>query len=765
MAAPARLYTAPTATRRHCDVMEHRLFDPATNEGQLLSAAIAQHDAGQLRQAEELYARVVRINRRNHEALQRWALAKQAQGQFRDALQLLDKAIHINPNAPSAHCNRGYVLQDLGRRKEAIASLERAVRLKPDFLAAHIGLGTLHAELGDVQNACASFDTAVQIDPRAVEVVLNKGILFEQHDRLDAAIETFDAALRIAPGDPNILLHKAACLRRQGELAEALRVCDAGLAARQDLAALAFEKGLVLAESGKHADAIVAFEAAARLNHTVDASYHNIGNCLRELDRLPDARSAYERAIALGANYVEVFNGLGVVLRRLQQPLDALSAFDRAVSIQPNDQEALLYRAETLFELDRPTEALAAYDRAMAACPDSPDVLNSLGNALQALGRYDEALSCFTKALAIEPKHLHALLNIASTLRVLGRYDEALERCAEALAIKPDSADAHLNAAMCRLATGDFAAGWKLFEWRWEMAAMRGERRQFEVPMWLGETDLAGRTLLVHAEQGFGDTLQFCRYLPLLPPAGRIIFQVQRPLLRLMASLPRAMTLIAEGEALPAFDLYCPLLSLPLACGTTLDTIPHDVPYLRVPADHAATWRDRLGPRVGLRVGLAWWGLQHITKRSIPLPSLEPLLLVPGIEYHALHQEIPPSHRDWLAATGKLTFHGEQLADFADTAALIAEMDLVVTIDTSVAHLAGALGKPVWVLLKNDADWRWLCGRTDSPWYPTARLFRQPAPGDWAGVIERVRAELDGLAQSHRGQRPPAAPAAPVIGG
>jgi tetratricopeptide (TPR) repeat protein len=738
-------------------VKETRRLDAAATERQLLVAAIERHNAGQWRQADQLYGHVVGINRRNHEALHRWALLKQAQGQHRDALQLLDKAIHVNPNAPFAHCHRGYVLQDLGRRKEAIASFERAIQLESDLVDAHIGLGTLHAELGDVEAACASFDKAAAIDPRVVEAVLNKGILFETHGQLDEAVETFDAALRIAPGHPVILQHKAASLRRKGELTEALRVCDAALAMRRDGAAsmpapAMFEKGLILTQSNRHADAIVAFEGAAAMRHAIDACHYNIGNCLKRMGRLGDARVAYLSAIAIRADHVEAFNDLGDVLRGLHRPFDALAAFEKAISIKPNYTDALINRAEVLFDLDRQAEAFAAYDHIVTHWPDSAGVFNSLGIASHALGRYDEALAQYGKALSIDPKHVNAWYNAGIALRVLGRYDAALIHFARAVAVKPDFADAHYNAAMCKLEAGDFAAGWPLYEWRLQATQRAPRQRKFAQPLWLGDRDIAGKTILLWTDEGAGDMMQMARYAPLLSAQGaRVVLEAWAPLARLLERMTGISEVVAYGENLPEFDLHCPIMSLPLAFKTTLDTIPADIPYLRADDARVVAWRERLAALPGRKVGLTWAGNPHYPldkHRSIALSQLAPLGSVRDVTFVSLQKSAAAQQAAtqpvWELPTDLILCDWTaELIDFDDTAALIAALDLVISVDTATVHLAGALGKPVWMLNRYDTCWRWLRDRDDSPWYPSLRLFRQLQPGDWAGVVERVRTELE----------------------
>jgi hypothetical protein len=323
---------------------------------------------------------------------------------------------------------------------------------------------------------------------------------------------------------------------------------------------------------------------------------------------------------------------------------------------------------------------------------------------------------------------------------LLGRHAEAAACFDEALRVAPDSALAQFNKATHLLLMGDFAKGWPLYESRWRKPDQHG-KRDFEAPLWLGESKIAGKTILLHAEQGLGDTIQFCRYVPMVEALGaKVVLEVPPSLKTLMTMLPGTRSLVARGEMLPLFDLHCPIMSLPLAFGTRLYTIPHNVPYLSATPQAADRWQSRLGPKHRPRIGLVWSGTQkhkNDQNRSLPLAALAPLLSL-DMEFHALQKELRPDDRAYIAVGAPVAFHGDDLRDMNDTAGLTTAMDLVISVDTSVAHLAGALGKPVSILLPFTPDFRWLLTREDSPWYPSAWLIRQPAIGDWASVIGRV---------------------------
>jgi hypothetical protein len=327
---------------------------------------------------------------------------------------------------------------------------------------------------------------------------------------------------------------------------------------------------------------------------------------------------------------------------------------------------------------------------------------------------------------------------------VLGRDQDALANYQRALAVRPDYADAHYAESFVRLRLGDFRAGFVKYEWRWRRSELASYRRDLGKPLWLGEASLAGKTILLHAEQGFGDTIHFARYAPLVAQQGAtVILEVQPALKELLA--PLAGTIIGRGEKLPAFDCHCPLLSLPLAFRTDLDTIPARGPYIAAATDRVASWRSRISP--GRAVGIVWCGnpsFRNERNRSMSFADVAPLLRTPGINFVSLNPGLPPDQVAALAELPNVTHVAADFRDFADTAAVIENLGLVVTTDTATAHLAGAMGKPVWIMLSCGPDWRWLMGRDDCPWYPTARLFRQPKPGDWSSVVDRLRAEIMG---------------------
>ena len=495
-------------------------------------------------------------------------------------------------------------------------------------------------------------------------------------------------------------------------------------------------------------------------------------------------------------------NRNGITLANTGQLAAALAAFDTALLVRADYLVALSNRANVLHLMGQVEAALAANDRALAVDPDHIDSRYNRGLMLFELERFDDALACFEQVLAMQPDHPGALGNRGVVMHLLGRFEDAIADFARVQVLRPGDAAAGMNEGLARLAIGDFAGGWPRYEARYG-TTLHPTRRGFAQPQWRGETLPPGRTILLHVDQGYGDTIQFCRYARRLVRQARVVMELPVALRRLLATLSEDIDIVAEGDPLPPFDLHCPFVSLPLAFGTTLETIPGEVPYLRADPALVAAWRPRVQALPGLKVGLVWAGDAGLAvpeaaardrRRSIPLGRFAPLARIPGVSLISLQKgravtptTEPDASSSWLRkqpsstqqqATGHpldtcfrrydgsgagpaavgvaqpplgLALHDwtAELNDFADTAALVATLDLVITVDTAVAHLAGALGKPVWILNRFDACWRWLRDRTDSPWYPSARLFRQPVLGDWDSVIRDVALALDQLRRTN----------------
>jgi tetratricopeptide (TPR) repeat protein len=541
-------------------------------------------------------------------------------------------------------------------------------------------------------------------------------------------------------------MQDAVALHQQGRLREAEKLYARVLkAAPANFDALHLF-GLAKAQSNQMGEAYRLMSAALKINPQAPDAWMNLANVLHALKRDAEALDCLDKALALRPGDLNAIENRGNALLALHRPQDALACFDAVLARNPRHGDARLNRGVALAKLGRTDESLSDFDAALALMPGHPGALYNRGNALLDLGRYDEAIAAFDRALAAMPTHLNAWNNRGRALQALNRHADAIGSFDKAIALQKDFADAHFNRALSLLTLGDLSRGFAQYEWRWRRTGMRDTRRDYGKPLWLGEYPPARKTILLTAEQGLGDTIQFARYVPLVAQSGaRVLLEVQPELKGLLAGLAGVASCHARGDPLPAYDVHCPLGSLPLALKTEPATIPADIPYLHADEAHLAKWRPRLEGLPGKRIAFAWAGnVSHANdrNRSVDLHLLEPLLALEGISFLSIQRELRGDDAERLARQANVTHLGGDLSDMADTAALLALADLTISVDTSVVHLAGSLGRPVWVMLPFAPDWRWTLTGAASPWYPQARLFRQPTLGDWPSVIATLRAEL-----------------------
>ncbi len=565
---------------------------------------------------------------------------------------------------------------------------------------------------GRLDEAQALYRALLEKDPAQPEVLYRLGVAALDAGRPEAAAVCFRKALGFAPDKVEAHFNLAMALQRLGRWDEALAVA---------------RRGVIL-------------NPRAPLLHFAHA------NLLAAVGRFAEAVAGYDEAIALKPDYAEAWINRAAALQRLARHDAAAEAYERAVALAPDNAEIRARQADLLLNLGRHAAALAAYDQAASLDPKLARVWSNRALALQGLDRPAEAVESCDRALALDPGFVNALINRGLAERELNRLDDAVASLSAAARAAPDNPLARCNLGVAQLLAGDFEAGFAGHEQRWRIEPGRSQARDFTAPLWLGEADLAGKTLLLHAEQGFGDTIQFCRYAPLAKARGaRVVLEVQPALKALMRSLDGVDVLVGAGEPLPPFDLHCPLMSLPLAFRTTLGTIPAPAAYLAPPPDRIEVWKGEVPSTPALKVGLAWFGRpshKNDHNRSLDLARLMEAMPA-AAELFSLHDRTRPEDAAAWAAHPRIRRFDGRLDDFADTAALASMMDVVVSVDTSIAHLAAAIGRPTLVLLPFAPDWRWLLGRDDSPWYPTARLFRQAAIGDWNTPLAALRQALD----------------------
>ncbi len=612
---------------------------------------------------------------------------------------------------------------------------------------AHYQRGNAHKDAGEFEAALQSYDRALALDPAYAHALCNRGVVLAALGRREEALGSYDQAIGLDPADAITHNNRAVLLQELRRWEEALASYTQATDCSPGMFNAWFNRGAVLKELGQHAAAEQSYDRAIAINPAFAPAHFNRGVLLQQRAQLTAALQAYEQAIALDPALYQAFFKRGSVFQELKDYTKALQSYDRAIALRQAYPEAWLNRGVVLQELKEPHDALASYEQAVALSPGYAEAWLNRGMLQKELGQLDAAIESFDQAIRVRPDFAEAWFGRGSTLVQARQVDAALQSYDRAIAQKPELAEAHYNRALAQLLAGDYAAGWQGYEWRWKNAAklFMGTPRTFGEPLWLGRESLAGKRILVYAEQGLGDTLQFCRYIRLLADRGaEVIFEVQAPLVGLLGRLPGVSRIMAAGAALPPFDYQCPLMSLPLCFGTTLQSIPATVPYLVNEARKISEWQARLGEKGRPRIGLVWSGnaLQgNDRNRSIPIAEVV-AALPHEFDYVCLQKEIRAADRSALAQCPWIRTYEAQLGDFSDTAALAATTDLIISVCTSALHLAGALGLRTWAMLSFDADWRWLLTRTDTPWYPTMTLYRQARMGDWRGAFERVTTDL-----------------------
>ena len=581
-----------------------------------------------------------------------------------------------------------------------------------------------HHQNGRLADAQALYRQIIQADPGHFDALNLLGMIAIQNGQQDDAVQLIGQAIALYNQEPSFYNNLGAALRDLGDRDPALMAVATAICLKPDHIEAYFNLGLTLKHSAHIKAALSAFNQALAIDPNFSPARLDQGMILRDLGRYDEAFASLAAAIQVMAHHVEQLFFLGNGLLDERQLLSAVTAFMAAVCIKP--------------------------DYAQAYC--------NMGVALEGAGNPGAACTKLSRALAIRPIYPEAQLNLGLTFETLERLDDANDCYSKVLDIRPDDPHANFNQSLLRLLSGDLLGGWPQYEWR-SFGAVDGYRlREFAQPQWRGE-DIAGRTILVHTEQGFGDAIQFARYAKRVSALGaRVVLEVQRPLLRLFSKLEGVDQLLVRGDVLPDFDYHCPLLSLPLAFGTVIGNIPAQIPYLFAEPPRVDAWRNRFAPK-DFCIGINWQGNPQFKKdkdRSIPLKHYLRLARIPGVRLFSLQANYGLDQIDQSVEARSIEIFGPQFADgtvdFVDTAALMMNLDLFITSDTAVCHLAGALGVPVWVALTKHPDWRWLMEGEQCPWYPTMRLFRQKSRGDWDDVFARIEFEVANLAR-HKGRQ------------
>ena len=754
-----------------------------TDEDPRLRAAIERHRAGDLSAAAAAYAAILAADPRSADALHLLGIVRQQSGAIDESIALIRQALTIRPDAAfasnlanaylaqrryqeaadacrvalklnaafgMAHTNLGVALHGLGRRVEAVESLRIAIAIDPARPEAQASLGVVLLELGRRDEAMAVLRGLLAAHPSYAPAHYNLANALAQPDTLAVLAEAlphYDSAIALHPGYAEAHANRGGVLRRLGRLDEAEVAYQRALELAPGSALTHHNLGLLFGDQGKPAQALEAHERALSLEPDLAVAHSHRGNVLTALERDDEAMIAHDRALALSADDPLLLHNLGLTLAHQARFREAAAAQSRAIAARPDYAEAHACLGACLAEMGQTDAALYSARKAVELEPDLGVAHSALGQAQLEVDDLDGALTALTLAVTLRPSLAQGHLNLGVLHFRRGDLDAAEAAFETALALRPDTWEARYNRGVARLKRGDYANGWEDFEQRLRAPERRRREAHYPQPLWRGE-DLSGQTILLHGEQGLGDMLQCLRFIPGVAALGaRVVVEAPTTLRRLVEAMPAVSAFVGMGQASQA-DYRLPLFSLPHRLGFTLESLPETAPYLRAPDDVAKTWRDRLVERTGElsgppRVGVVWSG--NVTSRvdrgrSIPLAAFAPLAAAVGAPLISLQKQFGLDELRTLPAGMEVFTLGQvyDAGDLADTAAVIEALDLVVCCDTAVAHLAGAVGKPTWLAINAVADWRWLTERSDSPWYPAMRLYRQPTLGDWDGVFKAM---------------------------
>ena len=573
-----------------------------------------------------------------------------------------------------------------------------------------------------------------------------------QSGRLIEAKSIYEEVLRAEPRNAHALHWLGIIAHQAGQHEQAISMIARALDIDSDNASYHCSMGMALKAAGHLEAAVASYGRATDIRPDFADAFYNCANALRLLGRLEAALASYDSAIRVMPDHAEAYSNRGLALHEMVRPGEAVSSYDRAIEIWPDYVDARYNRGIALMGLGQLPAALSSFDGAIKLQPKHADAYSNRGIVLAALGRMDEALASYDVAIGIRADHAHALYNRGNLLQKLGQIPAAIASYDRAIAADPANAS-HVRGVkgLALLLTGNFRDGWKNYEWRWHGPELANFRRTFVEPQWTGHQELSGKTILLHSEQGLGDTIQFCRYIELVVALGAsVILEVQRPLLGLFRNFGGVTALLAHGDPLPYFDYHCPLLSLPLAFHTDLASIPCRDRYLRADALRASSWKARLGGD-GFKVGICWQGRVSVVDigRSFPLSYLKGISQSPKVQLFSLQKNYGQEQLSTLPAGMHVVDLGSECdgdGAFIDTAAVMENLDLIITSDTAIAHLAGALGCRVWVALKFVPDWRWMLQGERSPWYPSMTLYRQDRAGHWQGVFDKMERDIRSFA-------------------
>ena len=652
--------------------------------------------------------------------------------------------------------SEGWTFQEKGHFELAKVRYEELIHRHPQHVQALQLLGILYATNKNLLAATELFSRALSLEPSNAQVLFNRANAYFEQGLVALALADLELALVLEPHNELGLLTQGNAYYALEQYEEALLSFDTAIGLNPAFTKALNNRGLVLKALGRHHEAFSSYAEAVANDPKYADAFNNLGILLMELENLDQAVQCFDTAISLKPFEAEPYNNLGNALNVLERYGDALQSFDKAIALKPNYADAYCNRASSLEALMRLDDAIRSCEFAIGFNAQLSVAHNKLAVMLKEKGEWVQALDVLNQAIALKPEYLSAMINKGNVLSLLGRFEEALVCFDDVLLQNPNDKLAQWNKSLLCLLLGDYTNGWSLYEAGW-LINMRGFKRELDSPVWLGNVSIKGKTILLYAEQGLGDVIQFCRYAKLVKNLGaRVVMEVPASLLVLLEGLEGVDEWVMQGQPLPDIDYHCPLMSLPLAFKTELSTIPSATAYVHADPSKVKGWSNRLGGHKRLKVGVVWnggyrpympnvWWVNQ--RRNITLDMFAAGLNALDVDFYSLQKGEPAEseirgQEQHYWPQGNFYNFTDELNDFSDTAALIANLDLVISVDTSTAHLAAALGKPTWILTRFDTCWRWLLERDDSPWYASVKLYRQGKNRDWAATLARVAADL-----------------------
>ncbi|MBT8623101.1 tetratricopeptide repeat protein [Polynucleobacter paneuropaeus] len=678
-----------------------------SDASKLFSDGIAFAQQGKFQEAEINFLKVLEMHPLHLNTLQILAEIMVQTKRYDLATEMLMKAATVDQGNPQIFYNLGLVYQLQRKLKESIASYKQGLAIYPENKEAHSNLGLALADLNDFTGAITYYDYAITIDPDFAQAHNNRGVALAELKRFDEAVASYDKAIHHKPDYAEAYNNRGLVLHRQSFYDLAIASYDKAIHLKPTYAEAHNNRGVAFAELKNFDSAILNYDAAILINPIYMEAYSNRGTALAERKDFEGAIESYDKAIHLKSDYAEAYNNRGFAFVKLKKYVDAIASFDRAIELNRNYSEAY----------------------------------NNFGIAYLEQHQYDLAHLKFDKAIALNPQYADVYSNLAMLFTLQKQYDLAIKNYDIAINLKPNCEDFIVHKSFVMLVKGNFDEGLKLYENRKIRLPSGIDESRFRSKAWDGTQSLSGKKILIHFEQGYGDTIQFCRFLPLITKlGGEIILEVQKPLRELFRGMEGVSLVMGEGEPTPDFDYQCSLMRLPFIFNQNLESISGQAPYISSIESRASHWQNKLGEKLKPRIGLVWSGNpehKNDSNRSIHLKDLIPFL-PDQFQYFSLQKDIRLADALTLNSSPQILNLTSELSDYAETAALVQCMDIVITVDTSVAHLAGAMGKETWVLLPYAPDWRWLLDREDSPWYSSMTLIRQDAPGDWSCGLQKV---------------------------